>query len=368
VIPAGATTGKIAVTNPNGTAQSATDFTVIQCAPTIVSFTPTNGPVGTSVVITGDDFTGTTIVRFDGTNATFTVNTDAQITATVPTGADTGRITITNGIGTGTSSTDFVVTAVPTITSFSPVTGSVGTTVTITGTNFTGTSTVRFNGVAATTFNVHTDSRITAVVPTGATSGKITVTNSAGTATSATDFTVAPTPNIISFSPGSGPVGTEVTITGTNFTGTTAVEFDGVAAAFTVDSGTQITTVVPAGADDGPITITNVTGSGTSSLSFVVQDLHARSVTLRLRKHLVAKGVVTTLDSFDVCEAEVGVRIQRRRDGRWRTLKIVTTAADGSFRTRVADRRGLYRARAIRVETIQDLCRAANSPRRRHRH
>jgi len=367
-VPTGATSGRIAVTTPSGSTQSATDFTVTQCAPTIVSFTPTNGPVGTSVVISGDDFTGTITVRFDGTNAAFVVNSDTQITATVPSGADTGRIAITNTIGTGTSSTDFVVTETPTITSFNPDTGSAGSTVTITGTNFTGTSVVRFNGVAASTFNVQSDTRITAVVPTGATSGRITVTNSAGTATSGTDFTVAPVPSITSFTPGDGPVGTEVTITGSNFTGTTEVEFAGTSATFTVDSPTQITAIVPAGADDGVITITNATGSGSSGLSFVVQDIHERSVSFSLRRHLVARGIVTTLDNFAGCEAGVGVRIQRRRDGRWRTLKVVTTAEDGTFRTRVRDRQGRYRARAIRVETVQDLCRGTSSPRRIHRH
>ena len=368
VVPTGATTGKIAVTGPTGTSTSATNFTVTQCAPTIVSFTPANGPIGTSVVITGDDFTGTVTVKFDGVNAAFTVNSDSQITATVPTGATTGRITITNGIGTGTSSTDFIVTSQPTITSFTPAVGPAGSTVTINGTNFTGTTAVRFNGVATATFTVNSATRITATVPSGATTGKITVTNSAGSATSATDFTVAPVPQITGFSPAFGRVGTEVTITGSDFTGATDVRFNGVSASFSIESSTEIVAIVPTGATDGPVSVVGVNGTGTSSNSFVVTDVHARSVTLRLSGHLRAEGNVIAADDFQGCEDGITVRIQRRRAGVWRTLKLVLTDAEGHFETNLRDRRGLYRARAIKLSNEQDVCRRATSPRKRHTH
>jgi subtilisin-like proprotein convertase family protein len=78
--------------------------------PTVTSFTPTSGPYGTSVVITGTNFTGVTAVTFGGVAATaFTVNSPTQITATVPNGAETGPIAVTNAAGTGTSSTNFTV-------------------------------------------------------------------------------------------------------------------------------------------------------------------------------------------------------------------------------------------------------------------
>src|SRR6185503_7407875 len=229
-VPATATTGRITVTNPDGTATSATDFTVTR-PPTIASFTPTSGPVGTAMTITGSNFTGTTAVRFNGVAAVFTVASNTQINATVPATATTGRITVTNPDGTATSATDFTVTRPPTIASFTPTSGPVGTAVTITGSNLTGTTGVGFNGVAAV-FTVASNTQINATVPATATTGRITVTNPDGTATSATDFTVtAPAgPSITSFAPTSGPVGTAVTITGSNFTGTTAVRFNGVVA------------------------------------------------------------------------------------------------------------------------------------------
>src|SRR5205085_1068201 len=108
----------------------------------------------------------------------------------VPTGAASGKITVTNAAGTGTSATNFTVTVVPSITSFTPVSGPTGTSVTLTGTGFTGATGVSFNSTAATTFTVNSDTQISATVPTGATTGKITVTNSVGAGTSATNFTV----------------------------------------------------------------------------------------------------------------------------------------------------------------------------------
>jgi len=80
-------------------------------APTISSFAPTSGPVTMSVTITGANFTGTTAVAFNGTSASFTVNSDTQITATVPSGATSGPIGVTTPGGTATSSKRFRVTS-----------------------------------------------------------------------------------------------------------------------------------------------------------------------------------------------------------------------------------------------------------------
>jgi hypothetical protein len=145
---------------------------------------------GASIGILGQGFTGTTAVSFNGTPATFTVSSPTYLTATVPNGATTGSVTVTTPSGKLTSSHKFRVT--PVILSFSPTTGSVGTSVVITGTSLLQTTKVTFGGVGATAFTVNSDTQVTATVPTGAKTGKIGITTQGGTAQSATNFTVTP--------------------------------------------------------------------------------------------------------------------------------------------------------------------------------
>src|SRR5207302_8986471 len=138
---------------------------------------------------------------------------------------------------------EFISLTPPAITSFTPASGPVGTTVAVSGTNFAGATPVTFNGVSAT-FTVNSATSIQATVPAGATTGPITVTTPGRTATSASSFTVINPPTITSFTPASGPVGTSVSINGTNFTSPTLVAFNGVSATFTVNSATSIQATV----------------------------------------------------------------------------------------------------------------------------
>ena len=77
--------------------------------PTISSFLPTSGLVGAAVTVNGANFTGATTVTFNGVAAIFTVDSDVQITATVPSGAATGPIAVTGPGGTGISATNFTL-------------------------------------------------------------------------------------------------------------------------------------------------------------------------------------------------------------------------------------------------------------------
>jgi hypothetical protein len=167
-----------------------------------------------------------------------------------------------------------VVAPVPTVTAVSPTSGPIagGTSVTISGTNFTGATAVSFGSVAASSFTVNSATSITAVDPAEAAGTvHVTVTTANGTSvTNAADqFTfVAPgAPTVTGLSPTSGLTtgGTSVTITGTNFTGATAVDFGSVAASsFTVNSATSITAVDPAEAA-GTVTVTVTTPAGTAA-------------------------------------------------------------------------------------------------------
>jgi uncharacterized repeat protein (TIGR03803 family) len=145
--------------------------------------------VGVEVTILGTNLTGATAVSFNGTAATFKVNSrGTAITTSVPAGATTGPINVVTPNGTLASNATFKI--VPQVKSFTPSSGSVGTVVTITGVSLTQATKVTFGGVAATSFTVNSDTQVTATVPSGAKTGKIVITTPGGTASSSTDFTV----------------------------------------------------------------------------------------------------------------------------------------------------------------------------------
>ncbi|WP_214072397.1 IPT/TIG domain-containing protein [Mucilaginibacter sp. dw_454] len=256
--------GSISVITPSGTA-TLTGFTYIQ-TPVISAFTPKSGGAGTSISITGTNFTNATAVTFGGTPAkSFIVNSATSITAIVASGAS-GLVSVTTPGGTNTSS-GFVYTEPPNITSFLPLTASAGQTITINGANFTNVTGVKIGGIAASSFTIISDTEITAIVGNAA-NGSVVVTNANGSGTLA-GFTYqnngGTALSITSFTPKSGGIGTVVTITGSHFTGTTAVYFGQISAqSFSVLSDNTIVAIVGKG-ETGNVavqTATSATGGG----------------------------------------------------------------------------------------------------------
>src|ERR1700682_775515 len=151
-------------------------------------FSPSSGPIGTTVVVLGSGF-GTTAasntVKFNGVPAPVASGTRTQLTVTVPPTATTGPIAVTVGGSTVSSAASFVVTAdygPPTISSFTPTIGVAGTAVSVAGSNFN--PTVANNsarvGVAAATVTSATSANVVVTTPSGTGSGHIQVTTPKG--------------------------------------------------------------------------------------------------------------------------------------------------------------------------------------------
>jgi uncharacterized protein YhjY with autotransporter beta-barrel domain len=162
--------------------------------------------------------------------------------------------------------------AVPTVTSVAPNTGpsAGGTSVTITGTGFTGATAVRFGATNAGSVIVNSATSITATSPAGSGIVDITVTTLNGTSvTSAADrFTyIAPGPIVTSVSPSAGPRsgGTSVTIGGANLSDATSVKFGTEIGTITANSATSITATSPPGS--GTVNVTVATAGGTGTLT-----------------------------------------------------------------------------------------------------
>jgi uncharacterized repeat protein (TIGR03803 family) len=180
----GATSFSASSTGGNGTV-----YTLNIGAKPFVRLTAASGLVGSSVSIFGQGFSSSSVVKFGGVTASGIVRQGTTyITVPVPAGALTGSVTVATGSTTLTSNSIFNV--LPKVKTFSPTSGKVGTSVVITGVSLTQTSAVKFDGVAATSFTVNSDTQITAVVPAGAKTGKIAVTTKGGASSSSTAFTV----------------------------------------------------------------------------------------------------------------------------------------------------------------------------------
>lgn len=163
----------------------------------VSGISPSTSAVGVPVTISGKGFVGGSItgITFNGTAASgWTVNSDSSLTVTVPAGATSGTVQVNSDHGSDTATWTLSAAAAPSITSFTPTSGPPGTSVTITGANFTGATSVKFNGTPASAFTVNSATSITASPASGATTGTISVTTANGTGTSSGSFTVtAPT-------------------------------------------------------------------------------------------------------------------------------------------------------------------------------
>ncbi|MFR9753996.1 IPT/TIG domain-containing protein, partial [Nocardia sp. 004] len=197
----------------------------------------------------------------------FTVDSNTQITATVPAGTGTVGVTVTTPGGVS-NSVVYAYGASPVLTSVNPSKGSAsgGNQVNLNGAGLTGATAVFFGGTPATSFTVQNDGRIRATVPAGTGSVNVTATTPAGTSNSVIySYGGAPALELLSPNSGSTVGGNTVTLTGNDFMGATTVLFGATpATSFTVDSNTRITAVAPSGSL-GPVGVTVTTGDGTSN-------------------------------------------------------------------------------------------------------
>ena len=160
-----------------------------------------------------------------------------------------------------------------------------GTSVTLTGTGFTGATAVHFGATAAASFTVNSDTSITAV-SSAASAGTVDITVTSAGGTSATNpsdqFTFFAIPVVSNLSPNSGPIngGTSVTITGENFTGVTAVFFGDMPAGFVVNDDTSITAMSPGEGSPDNVDVTVTSPGGTSAVSAADQFTYSTSTTV----------------------------------------------------------------------------------------
>ena len=269
--------------------------------PTVSNVNPNTGPSagGTSVTITGTNFFAGATVNFGGNTVTSTFVNGTTLTAISPTGTGTVDVTVTSLGGTSAPNPPadrFAYVAAPTVTGVNPNTGppAGGTAVTISGTNFTGATAVRFGGNAAGAFSVVSAAQITATSPAGTGTVDVTVTTPGGTsATSGADqFSYAAAGSTVALSSSQNPssagqaVRFTATVSGVTPTGTVTF-FDG---------GTQL----------GTATLS----AGTASLTIASLSTGIHSITARYSGDInnAANTSAALLQTVNVPRDSIGVR------------------------------------------------------------
>jgi YD repeat-containing protein len=327
-VPNTATTGNVVVT-VGSQSSNGSSFTVTTPVPNIGGLYPTSGPIGASVTISGANFgtsQGTSTVTFNGTSATSTNWNASAITVPVPAGATTGNVVVTVG-GQHSNFINFIVsnggTAVSytyddvgrltgvtdssgnaanysydsvgnilaisrstpgqvSVVGFTPDSGPVGTSVTISGTGFSSTSSqnsVQFGSTSASIVTTST-TQIVATVPSGASTGHIGVTSPNGSASSSASFTVTAgtgVPTITGFSPSVAIAGTAISINGTNFDPlprNNRLQFNSTPQTVnSVTGAATAATTVPSGTGSGRITIATAQGTAVSTQDLFIPFL-----------------------------------------------------------------------------------------------
>ena len=276
----------------DGTPSTQYKFRVV-VNPVFTSVSPNNGPTtgGTTVTLTGAGFKAGYMYNINGRTLTSVVVAPDGLSVT---GVTATSMTTTNSkiypLGytvpsIGTTCSNCFTTTAPSGLSISPTSGSAagGTTVTITGLAFWGTTGVTIGGRPVTSFTVNSGSSITAVTPSGTVgTASVVVTNGSGSnaANSIYTYTTPPAPTITSVSPASGPAagGNSVTITGTNLTSATSVTIDGATAVVTANTATSITATAPSGSAGVAKNVAVTTAGGTVTSTGVYTYIDAPTI------------------------------------------------------------------------------------------
>jgi sugar lactone lactonase YvrE len=279
-VPAGATTGTLTLATADGATRSP-NFTVFQ-PPTLASVTPGEGRPGTTVTLTGTQYSAVAAqdtVTFNGVPARVLQATTSSLQVEVPLGATLGTIKIRTLGGVAESAQPFMVWYPPTLSSSMPGRVRIGATVTLTGTNFAAASArnvVTFGGGQVGQILQASPTTLVVKVPVAAQTGLVQVQTPGGQVNTTTSLVVIPAPVITTFSPTHGPVGTLVTLTGRNFGEeglSDTILFAGLTASLLRATATSAEVVVPRGASTGVVTVAGAGGRGQSADIFSVSVL-----------------------------------------------------------------------------------------------
>lgn len=179
----------VTTTDANGCTGISSLQLSVNYTPSITQITPSSGNTGTTINVYGKDLDNISQVRFNGQAASsLTIVSSTQLTASLPASGVITQVTLVSPCGTITLPVN-----TPAITSFTPGAGSVGTIITLNGTNLDQLVSASVGGVSAAILSRSATAARVLVMP-GAATGNVSVTNALTTASASSVFTVNSTP------------------------------------------------------------------------------------------------------------------------------------------------------------------------------
>ncbi|MBJ6118347.1 IPT/TIG domain-containing protein [Pontibacter sp. BT310] len=279
IVPANATSGILRIQTNDGVAQSITGFEVYQ-PPVVNSFSPIEGITGTTVTLEGKHLTEAWLqtIKLGDQVCEIISREGNKVVVKVPEGAVTGKFEAFSKGGEVQTINTFVVWHQPTISNLSKLTDKAGATIEIRGSNFASAperNKVMFGTVSARVLQA-TSATLKVQVPKGAENGPVTIETPGGIAESAVHFTFIPAPDVLSFTPAIGTVGTDVTLTGKNFLTLgeqDTITFNGQKAVVLEATPTLLKVRVPRWASSGKIKVAGIGGYAVTADDFRIEEL-----------------------------------------------------------------------------------------------
>lgn len=248
--------------------------------PTLGVFYPASGYPDEGILVYGENLENIIDVQFGGAPGYLTQSelNGTALTTRIPYDAISGPIKVTTYGGVAYTTDSFLIND-PGIQVYnvSPITGSVGDFVNISGENFYRISNVTFGGTGSS-FTRIDNSSIQAVVPNYATYGYVNVISAQRNQTGTYHSKFVPIPQIDSFAPPYGITGVNVYLQGQGFSGVTGVTFNNIQAGFSVTSNTALTAYVPSGNVLGYIRVNGYSGVTARTPNYFYPDVQIDSL------------------------------------------------------------------------------------------
>ncbi|GAA4449911.1 hypothetical protein GCM10023189_09720 [Nibrella saemangeumensis] len=328
---------QVRVTNTNGVSDPL-PFIILQPKPVLASVVPVNGLPGSRVTLTGDFLDKVKSIRFGEVPVSeITPTSPQEVVVTVPATIPRGPVTVTVDTEGGSSTGEFIVTGTPEVTSFTPKRAKTGTELVIQGRNLLD-GVVRINGQLTDKDQTQVrDTEIRTVIPTTATTGKISITVFERVQATSADtlfIVAAPVINANGLSITEGIAGDKLTLTGQNLRDVTNVSFGTLTAVFKVLSDTQLDVTVPERSQVGevPVTVSGIGGSTTSQQAFLFIQIPASLVFTPSRTGRGKEVVITGQNLHRITDVTVNGKtamIVRRTEGTEVRVTVPVDATTG---------------------------------------